>query len=189
MRGSSSASAQMRKYQNTSTPDREVGTSEESLQPNKGFLATALDNSRRGGRISPLPQAVQGAQGQMRGPASEPGIKNEFARMFSGIGSGVGSAMSTPVPLETGAPNSFPSSPTRVDDSERGTPMNGRRGASEQVKPRVASKSVRRSKKVKDEESRTDADGEGVGLARSFGGRAQKRPRQSYNLQNLHNNQ
>jgi len=189
MRGSVIASTQMRKYQNTSTPDREVGNLEESQQPNKNFLTAVLDNNRRGGRISPLPQAVQGAQGRIRGPASEPGIKNEFARMFSGIGSGVGSSMSTPVPLETGAPNSFPSSPIRVEDSEREAPLNGRRDASEQVKPRVASKGGRRSKKVKDEESRMDADGDGVGLARTFSGRAQKRPRQSYNLQNLHNNQ
>lgn len=46
--------------------------------------------TNRGGRRSPLPQAVQGAQGQMSGPGSEPGIKNEFGKMFGGIGSGVG---------------------------------------------------------------------------------------------------
>lgn len=44
----------------------------------------------RKGRMSPLPQAVQGAQPQQPGPAGEPGIKSEFGRMFAGIGSGVG---------------------------------------------------------------------------------------------------
>lgn len=48
------------------------------------------NSSRRGGRNSPLPQAVQGAQSQLSGPGDEPGIKSEFGRMFSGIGSGVG---------------------------------------------------------------------------------------------------
>jgi hypothetical protein len=51
----------------------------------------------RKGRISPLPQAVQGAQPQLSGPAGEPGIKSEFGRMFSGIGTGVGT-LSSPVP-------------------------------------------------------------------------------------------
>lgn len=51
----------------------------------------------RKGRISPLPQAVQGAQPQLAGPAGEPGIKSEFGRMFSGIGTGVGT-LSSPVP-------------------------------------------------------------------------------------------
>jgi len=51
----------------------------------------------RKGRVSPLPQAVQGAQAQLPGPAGEPGIKSEFGRMFSGIGTGVGT-ISSPVP-------------------------------------------------------------------------------------------
>lgn len=59
-----------------------------------------IQEINRKGRISPLPQAVQGAQPQVAGPAGEPGIKSEFGRMFSGIGSGVG-AISSPVP--TGA--------------------------------------------------------------------------------------
>ncbi|ROW08538.1 hypothetical protein VPNG_06238 [Cytospora leucostoma] len=47
-----------------------------------------IDMNRKG-RISPLPQAVQGAQPQIPGPPGEAGIKSEFGRMFSGIGSGV----------------------------------------------------------------------------------------------------
>lgn len=45
----------------------------------------------RKGRNSPLPQAVQGAQPRHVGPGgNNPGIKMEFGRMFSGLGSGVG---------------------------------------------------------------------------------------------------
>lgn len=48
-----------------------------------------VQDMNRKGRISPLPQAVQGAQPQTPGPPGEAGIKSEFGRMFSGIGSGV----------------------------------------------------------------------------------------------------
>lgn len=56
----------------------------------RSYLGVQSETSRKG-RASPLPQAVQGAQGQISGPGSEPGIKNEFGKMFSGIGSGLGS--------------------------------------------------------------------------------------------------
>ena len=50
----------------------------------------------RKGRNSPLPQAVQGAQPRHVGPGGDnPGIKMEFGRMFSGLGSGVGTATPT----------------------------------------------------------------------------------------------
>ena len=50
----------------------------------------------RVGRNSPLPQAVQGAQTRHMGPGeNRPGIKTEFGRMFSGLGSGVGTATPT----------------------------------------------------------------------------------------------
>ncbi|KAK4155302.1 histone deacetylation protein Rxt3-domain-containing protein [Chaetomidium leptoderma] len=60
-------------------------------------LLLGIQEINRKGRISPLPQAVQGAQPQLAGPAGEPGIKSEFGRMFSGIGTGVGT-ISSPVP-------------------------------------------------------------------------------------------
>ncbi|MCJ1472036.1 hypothetical protein MMC13_000681 [Lambiella insularis] len=182
---------QFRRHQYVSTPDRLdhlVGTPEDIHQQPRSIHSLMVDNSRGRGRISPLPQAVQGAQGRMRGPASEPGIKNEFARMFSGIGSGVGSAMSTPVPPEPGASLSFPPSPIRVDEAERRTSLNGRNEVHDNVKPRIASKGGRKSRKVKDEEPKGDADnGDTSGLLRSFSARGPKRVRQSYNLQNLHN--
>ncbi|KAL9635522.1 MAG: hypothetical protein Q9164_003403 [Protoblastenia rupestris] len=68
----------------------------------RNSLTLMLENNRRAGRASPLPQAVQGAQGQTNGPSRDPSIKNEFSKMFAGIGSGVsssglaGSGTSTP---------------------------------------------------------------------------------------------
>lgn len=71
-------------------------------QTPRSLLAVQTENGRRGGRNSPLPQAVQGAQGQLSGPAGEPGIRSEFGRMFSGIGSGVGSALASTGPGTNG---------------------------------------------------------------------------------------
>ena len=166
--------------------DQHVGSIEESQHAFKSLPNLLVENNKRSGRISPLPQAVQGAQGRVRGPASEPGIKNEFARMFSGIGSGVGSAMSTPVPQELGASISIPSSPTRMEESGRRTPSGIRSEAGEQTKPRVTtSRGGRRSRKVKDEESRIDIGNiSAQGLTRSFSARGAKRSRQSYNILN-----
>lgn len=46
---------------------------------------------------------MQGVQLQQPGPAAEPGIKSEFGRMFSGIGSGVsGLGMPSPVTAHAG---------------------------------------------------------------------------------------
>ncbi|KAK5119281.1 hypothetical protein LTR85_007637 [Meristemomyces frigidus] len=57
----------------------------------RSLLGISPDMSRKG-RNSPLPQAVQGAQPRHVGPGgNNPGIKMEFGRMFSGLGSGVGS--------------------------------------------------------------------------------------------------
>ena len=140
----------------TSHPDQHLGVMDEGLDQPKSSLGLLTDNNKRWGRISPLPQAVQGAQIQRRGPASEPGIKNEFARMFSGIGSGVGSGIPTPVPNETGASMSFPSSPTRLEEHERRTPFSGRGELLELMKPRASSRGGRRSKKIKDEEIKAD---------------------------------
>ncbi|SMY20345.1 unnamed protein product [Zymoseptoria tritici ST99CH_1A5] len=81
----------------------------------------------RRGRNSPLPQAVQGAQPRHLGPGgNNPGIKTEFGRMFSGLGSGAGS--STPGPGHPMNGHATPSrgSPARlVDSSEmsRGAPI------------------------------------------------------------------
>ena len=131
---------------------------EEAQQQPKTSLGLVVDNSRRGGRNSPLPQAVQGAQGQMRGPASEPGIKNEFGKMFSGIGSGVGSVTPTPGLVEPRAATSFPSSPIRAEEVGRRTPFSTRVDLFEVTKPRVISRAGRRTKKVKEEELKQDGE-------------------------------
>jgi len=60
----------------------------------RNYLPLSPDIHRTG-RSSPLPQAVQGAQLKFTGPGRDFSIKNEFGRMFSGLGSGVG-GQSTP---------------------------------------------------------------------------------------------
>lgn len=87
----------------------------------------------RKGRNSPLPQAVQGAQPKHIGPGGDnPGIKSEFGRMFSGLGSGVGSA--TPTPQQHANGNTTPSrlTPSRnmeVQDATRAENEDGRTGS------------------------------------------------------------
>ncbi len=98
-------------------------------------LSLLLENGKRG-RVSPLPQAVQGAQGRSNGPASDPGIKNEFARMFSGIGSGVGSSG----PMGSGASTPFHGSPRINHEPDRRTPFAGRGELMEITRPRERSK-------------------------------------------------
>ena len=125
--------------------------------PLRSSLALFVENSKRGGRVSPLPQAVQGAQRQSMTPASDPGIKSEFARMFSGIGSGVGSGMPRPALADSGPSSPFTHrSPTRVWEAERPLPLAGRSSLVELNKPRVASRGGRRSRKTRYEEVKTD---------------------------------
>ena len=144
----------------------------------------SLVNEGKRGRVSPLPQAVQGAQAKARGPASEPGIKNEFARMFSGIGSGVGSAMSTPAPPDVQPPGSFPSSPIRPEHAGRQTPLGAKAERTNSAKPQ---RGGRRARKVKDADVKKEGEGEnrGTGLAGAGIGRGQKRSRQNAAAQPL----
>ena len=150
-----------------------------------------VDNSKRGGRISPLPQAVQGVQGQIRGPASEPGIKNEFGKMFSGIGSGVGSATPTPGLVEPRTANSFPPSPMRVEEVGRRTPFSARIDLFEPTKSQVTSRAGKRTKKIKEEEVRLDSEGGDVAASSAPSStRGSKRTRHShFHHQHAHNHQ
>ena len=125
------------------------------MQHQRSFLGVGEIN--RKGRVSPLPQAVQGAQGQSSGPAHEPGIKSEFGRMFSGIGSGV-SAMGAPSPVTAGAqavPFQIPG-PIRRDDLDQDAPFENGRGIQ-----RTVSRGGRR-RKLKDEDSRDDESSNGT---------------------------
>lgn len=124
----------------------------------------------RKGRNSPLPQAVQGAQPRFVGPGGDnPGIKMEFGRMFSGLGSGVGSA--TPVAGQSANGATTPSrmSPSRqiedgdlartavvgVEDAKLGSTAKKRKGR-------------RRSR----DDDKTDADGRGTPDTQRSGKRA-----------------
>ncbi|KAJ4331646.1 hypothetical protein N0V87_008985 [Didymella glomerata] len=57
----------------------------EPMQHSKSHIGLGLEESRRTGRASPLPQAVQGAQAPPFMTGKDPGIKSEFGRMFSGL--------------------------------------------------------------------------------------------------------
>lgn len=87
--------------QSRESPPRRLTEEAPPMQQSRSLLGPGEMN--RKGRASPLPQAVQGAQLQQAGPAGEPHIKNEFGRMFSGIGSGVG-GMGVPSPVSANAP-------------------------------------------------------------------------------------
>ena len=140
---------------------------EESPHNHRSSLALLFDHNRRG-RISPLPQAVQGAQARLSGPASDPGIKNEFARMFSGIGSGVGKYDKGR--QGSGASSPYPASPTRKPDGERRTPFSGR-GDIEHSKTRAGSRGGKRGRKSREEEPKqeneTDEASNSRGVKRS----------------------
>lgn len=113
----------------------------------------------RKGRMSPLPQAVQGAQPQQPGPAGEPGIKSEFGRMFAGIGSGVGNI---------GAPSPVTSAPM----GQQGGSF-GKREEEDQAAEGAKSAKPKR-KKLKEEADRPDDDGSGRGTPSGRGGKRAK---------------
>ncbi|KAH5396376.1 hypothetical protein HBI32_202510 [Parastagonospora nodorum] len=111
----------------------------EEMQHSKSHIGFGLEASRRTGRASPLPQAVQGAQAQPMSIGKDPGIKSEFGRMFSGLGSGLGS--STP---SRGSPLPHNGQGPFAQDPESGDMM--------MRLQRVNSQQGRKSKRVKDED-------------------------------------
>ncbi|KAJ4289271.1 hypothetical protein N0V88_007022 [Collariella sp. IMI 366227] len=148
-------------------PARNRSIEETSTSQSRGLLA--IQEMNRKGRVSPLPQAVQGAQPQITGPAGEPGIKSEFGRMFSGIGSGVGT-ISSPVPA--GAQLAYGPGVFRRDDMD---------AAQEQPVevPKPTGRGKRRKLKEEDEEG-------GNGRATPVGGRAKKaKPHSHHHHQNV----
>jgi len=123
-----------------------------------------IQEINRKGRISPLPQAVQGAQPQLTGPTGEPGIKSEFGRMFSGIGTGVGN-MSSPVPLGAQLPYVGASLMRREDsDGAHQEPP-----ASEPL-----TKAGQRGKRRKNKDDDGRGDEESTGRLTPVGGRIKK---------------
>ncbi|KAJ4989290.1 histone deacetylation protein rxt3 [Stagonosporopsis vannaccii] len=109
----------------------------EPMQHSKSHIGLGLEESRRTGRASPLPQAVQGAQAPPFMTGKDPGIKSEFGRMFSGLG-GLGS--STPL-------RGSPLPHTGQDGQEPGELMR-----------RISSQQGRKPKRVKDESNVFDDD-------------------------------
>ncbi|KAL9611735.1 MAG: hypothetical protein Q9167_003621, partial [Letrouitia subvulpina] len=134
--------------------ERQGGKVSDDTVQQRHSIATLIENNKRG-RVSPFPQAVQGAQGRNSGPASDPGIKNEFARMFSGIGSGVGSSG----PMGSGSSTPFPGSPKANQEPERRTPMAVNRGEfGEIVWPRQGSRNAKRGRSLKDDETKANGN-------------------------------
>ncbi|KAM5352715.1 hypothetical protein ACJ41O_005437 [Fusarium nematophilum] len=124
--------------------------SDDASAPNGQRNLLAIQEMNRKGRISPLPQAVQGAQLQQPGPAGEPGIKSEFGRMFAGIGNGV---MGVSSPITSAAMPFTNASLAKREDSENMTPELG---------PDAGGKGTKgRRRKLKDEDGKGDDDSSG----------------------------
>ena len=135
---------------NTDGAGRQSKVGEDPGQNHRSMLST-IENKRLG-RTSPIPQAVQGAQVQKRGPSTDPTIKNEFSRMFAGLGTGVSSTG-----MNSGASTPFPPpSPKPSTELERKQPpFNGRGELVEFARARNGSKIGKRaSKKVKEDDAK-----------------------------------
>ncbi|TKA60191.1 hypothetical protein B0A49_09707 [Cryomyces minteri] len=124
----------------------------------RAFLGISPELNRRSGRNSPLPQAVQGAQARFSGPGGDPSIKSEFGRMFSGLGSGVGS--NTPNASYSGNGTSTPSrlSPPRPVDGLEGTPTRGVVDSDILKIARAGSRGGRKPRRVINEDGKPDSE-------------------------------
>ena len=116
----------------------------ESNPLHRTSLGLLLDNNRRG-RLSPLPQAVQGAQGRTGGPGSD---KPGFGRMFSGLGISARSAGQT----GSGASTPFhPPSPKPENDTARKTSLTSRQDLIEASRSRNGSRSGKRMRGLRED--------------------------------------
>ena len=151
--------------------DRAIQSTKDGENGHRNSLALMLEHNRRAGRLSPLPQAVQGAQGQTHGPSRDPSIKNEFSKMFAGIGSGVSSSGLA----GSGASTPFPPSP-KQNDTEQRLPFSNRNDLIEtHPKSRNGSRmGNKRSRKSKDDDVK---EMEGSGKTEGGGGKGGKRVR------------
>lgn len=144
----------------------------EEMQPSKSFLANLGPEAiRRTGRASPLPQAVQGAQAQPMSIGKDPSIKSEFGRMFSGLGSGLGS--STPSRQSPMPPGGSESVPPSVDMHDARL-------------QRVNSQNGRKPKRVKDEEGVFERDSTDGGRTPLAGNRGPKRNKPNHPAHHHH---
>lgn len=120
----------------------------DELLHHRNLLAVGAD-VKRGGRASPLPQAVQGAQAPFISPTGETAIKNELGRVFSGIGSGVGGVGATSAPSGQSTP--LGASPFKRD-SLTGRSMNAEPMDDAMRIAQSSSAAGRRSRKSRDDE-------------------------------------
>ncbi|KAL9115156.1 MAG: hypothetical protein Q9227_000950 [Pyrenula ochraceoflavens] len=121
----------------------------EDVAQHRSILNLAAEN-KRGGRASPVPQAVQGAQAQFVGP--ETTIKSESGRVFSGIGGGFSTITAGPVRTDT--PSVLSASPFRREDA-------GSRSLIDEAGSKVARTSSgigKRGRKARDEALRLDSE-------------------------------
>ncbi|RDW75737.1 hypothetical protein BP5796_06558 [Coleophoma crateriformis] len=163
--------SQRPQYLSHESPNRRP--QEEPPSTQQRFLG--IQELNRKGRVSPLPQAVQGAQAQIGTPGGEPGIKSEFGRMFSGIGSGVGGGLSTSSPAPNG-PSNLPFTSVaqlRKEDLEASEAQDSPIENGSHPIARTASQGDRR-RKLKDEDARGDDDSTGRQTP-SGNGKRQKR--------------
>ena len=86
-------------------------------------LLNAIESSRRLDRVSPLPQAVQGASSQPAGAGRDPTIKSEFGRMFSGLGSGFTGTPQPNQPTSNGSPTPARQSRAAGEEEQDGDSM------------------------------------------------------------------
>lgn len=127
----------------------------EELQQQRSHLNISPETFRRQlGRASPLPQAVQGAQAQLKGPGGDPSIKSEFGRMFSGLGSGLGGQPGVSTPTR-GSPLPY----GRMDGADLGS---GELDSLQMV--RSASRGLKNKRRAKEEDGRAESEvGDRVG--------------------------
>ena len=116
----------------------------ESNPLHRTSLGLLLEHNRRG-RLSPLPQAVQGAQGRTNGPGSD---KPGFGRMFSGLGISARSAGQT----GSGASTPFhPPSPKSEHEPIRKSSLSHRHDLIEGSKPRDESRNGKRMRSLRED--------------------------------------
>ncbi len=130
--------------------DEQSRKGSDELSQHRALLGLASEG-KKGGRYSPLPQAVQGAQAQSLGP--DIGIKSEHGRIFSGLGGGVGTASASPAY----GPPGLTASPFKRDD-------NGSRLLNEDNLMKLSRSSSglgKRARKVKEEDGKAASENDG----------------------------
>ncbi|KAF7193409.1 Transcriptional regulatory protein RXT3, partial [Pseudocercospora fuligena] len=144
----------LEEHQRLEAIQREQQRKESEGSMHKAILNISPELNRRG-RNSPLPQAVQGAQPRHIGPGGDnPGIKMEFGRMFSGLGSGVGT---TPAPSH---PINGTTTPSRMSPAARHVESGDLvRSAAAEITEQRAAKSGTRLGRKSGRRSRDESDG------------------------------